>query len=659
MEQRRVLLFFVSSMAVLIVWMNFIAPRFFPPPPRDAKGDDPAAQAGKDPEQPADPGAPLVAPKPGEAPAAPEPPLVVEAEIPEPEDAEPVPPRTILLGSLDPETGYFLAVEITNRGAGIASITLNDPRFPSVDDPQRQLRIIDELPGFPPTLASAFALEAEDIKQFVKPGRLNYWKIATQLVDGAEVERIVTDPKHPDVNNSVTLATSIPELGIGIEKTYRLKRSEQLHELAQNRKVFAGGYEVELEWTITNLTGKLRPFVHCLQGPTGIPFEDKDNTRIYRSIKIGYPDETGQVDLQSLGVAALKKIVDENKNERFNTAFRFIGVDVQYFAALIVPGRNQREDQTFADALPMLLSNEKDPNHNDLSVMLQSRQFELLPRGQKLEDGNPGDVYTESLVLFTGPKREDLVARYDATAILDYGTFGALAGWMLLILNFLNDRGLPYGIAIIILTMIVRMVMFPLSRKQAMGAKKMQELKPELDKIKKKFAKDKEKLARAQMELFRKHKYNPLAGCLPMFVQLPIFISLYTALNTSVDLRMTPFLWFDNLAAPDALFKLPVALPFLGNQFNLLPILTIILFVVQQKMFMPPATDPETRAQYKMMNFLMIFMGFLFYKVPSGLCTYFIASSLWGIGERKMLDIVKQRDTAKPQSAPTTETARK
>jgi YidC/Oxa1 family membrane protein insertase len=177
-----------------------------------------------------------------------------------------------------------------------------------------------------------------------------------------------------------------------------------------------------------------------------------------------------------------------------------------------------------------------------------------------------------------------------------------------------------------------------LSVKQARGAKKMKELQPKIAELRKKYENDKEKLARAQMELFSKENYNPLAGCLPIFLQLPIFIGLYTALNSSVDLRMAPFLWMDNLAGPDALFRMPFSLPFLGQDFNLLPIVTVVLFVIQQKMFMPPPTDEQQEMQQRMMMWMSIIFGFFFYHLPSGLCVYFIASSLWGLSERRLLD---------------------
>lgn len=133
------------------------------------------------------------------------------------------------------------------------------------------------------------------------------------------------------------------------------------------------------------------------------------------------------------------------------------------------------------------------------------------------------------------------------------------------------------------------------------------------------------------------------SGCLPMLLQLPIFIGLYQALYVSVDLRMAEFLWINNLAAPDRLFQMPFSLPFLGNDFNLLPMLTVALFVMQQKMFAPPPANEEQALQQKMMGYMMIFIGVMFYRVPAGLCIYFIASSLWAICERKILDL---HDTA-------------
>jgi YidC/Oxa1 family membrane protein insertase len=222
-----------------------------------------------------------------------------------------------------------------------------------------------------------------------------------------------------------------------------------------------------------------------------------------------------------------------------------------------------------------------------------------------------------------------------------------------------------YGVAISLLTVLVRGIMFPLSRKQALNAQKMQELQPEIKKIQEKYKTNLEARGKAQQELFRKHKYNPMGGCLIVFLQLPIFVGLYRALMVDVELRQAPLItesirWASNLAAPDMLFNWSSFMPAfinrgvgmfgLGPYFNLLPILTIVLFIWQQKKFMPPPTDEQQAMQQKIMQFMMIFMGILFFKVASGLCIYFVASSLWSIAERQFLPKVKPKNPDDPDA---------
>ena len=146
-----------------------------------------------------------------------------------------------------------------------------------------------------------------------------------------------------------------------------------------------------------------------------------------------------------------------------------------------------------------------------------------------------------------------------------------------------------------------------------------------------------------------------------MFVQLPIFLGLYRSLMVDVELRQAPAVrrrirWCSNLAAPDMLWDWTKLMPEfvtsgqgmfgLGPYLNLLPLVTIGLFILQQKMFMPPPADEQAAMQQKIMKYMMIFMGVLFFKVASGLCMYFIASSLWGLAERRLLP--KAPDPSQP-----------
>src|SRR5258707_12915899 len=189
---------------------------------------------------------------------------------------------------------------------------------------------------------------------------------------------------------------------------------------------------------------------------------------------------------------------------------------------------------------------------------------------------------------------------------------------------------------------MVRAIMFPVSGKMGLTSLRMQELAPELKKLQEKHKDDPQARTRAQMELYRKHKVSPLGSCWMVFAQMPIFLGLYYALQESIHFRLAKFLWIDNLAAPDMLIFWSDGIPFisrpesyggflyLGPYFNLLPIVAVAFMMVQQKLTMPPAIDEQTAMQQKIMKYMMIFMGLMFYKVAAGLCLYFIASSVWG-----------------------------
>jgi YidC/Oxa1 family membrane protein insertase len=192
----------------------------------------------------------------------------------------------------------------------------------------------------------------------------------------------------------------------------------------------------------------------------------------------------------------------------------------------------------------------------------------------------------------------------------------------------------------------------------------MQELQPEMKRINDLYKDDMQKRAEATRELYSRHNFRPLASCLPMFLQIPVFMGLYRCLSVDISLRQEPLIpgvsWCSNLAGPDMLFDWSSWMPeiiagrgtgYLGPYFNLLPVITVALFLVQQKILMPKATDEQTQMTQNMMQIMTVVMGVLFFKVPSGLCIYFITSSLWSLAERKL---VKRLVPPKPAAAAAT-----
>jgi YidC/Oxa1 family membrane protein insertase len=266
-------------------------------------------------------------------------------------------------------------------------------------------------------------------------------------------------------------------------------------------------------------------------------------------------------------------------------------------------------------------------------------------------------VNPKAMTLYEGPLNLRLLTDYHSPGWL--GSFANKIFWTDLIIFFtrvmhwLLDKlhfvlG-NYGLSIIVLTLIVRGLMFPISRRQAILSIKMQELAPEVKKVQEKYKSDPQARNRAVMELYRKHNVNPLGGCLTLLLQLPVFMGLYYALQESIHFRLAGFLWIQNLAAPDMLIwwteNIPIIsnpdhmgeIGYLGPFFNLLPVFAVVLMLVQQKLMTPPPADEQQATQQKVFKYMMILMGFLFYKLPAGLCLYFIVSSLWGLAERRLL----------------------
>jgi YidC/Oxa1 family membrane protein insertase len=311
-----------------------------------------------------------------------------------------------------------------------------------------------------------------------------------------------------------------------------------------------------------------------------------------------------------------------------------------------LPERDKGADRWFEELMPIRVG-KVDPSHLNLT----NTSCRLISVARELK---PGETISHKFKLFAGPKKPAVLEPYGLSELVYFGwpIFAWVAVPLTHILHFFFEIVRNYGLAIILLTVLVRGCMFPLSLKQAAGAQKMQIIQPEMKKLQERHKNDSAARAKAQQELFQKHNYNPLSGCLPLFIQMPVFIGLYRSLMVAIELRDAALLnhsirWCSNLAAPDMLYDWSGFMPewfndgmsvfALGPYFNLLPIGAVVLMIVQMKMFTPPPADDQAAVQQKVMKYMMIFMGLMFFKVASGLCIYFIVSSLWGLVERRFL----------------------
>jgi len=240
----------------------------------------------------------------------------------------------------------------------------------------------------------------------------------------------------------------------------------------------------------------------------------------------------------------------------------------------------------------------------------------------------PQETITKEFLLYAGPNDIDELRKVTAgmKGMITYGKLNAICVALLKILKFFNSIVNNYGLSIIMLVIVISAVLYPLTAKSLKSMKEMQQVQPEVESLRKEYKNNPQKLQKEIMELYKKHKINPLGGCLPMFFQMPIFIALYQVLARSVKLKGANFLWIKDLSEPDAAFKLPGALPIIGEYVNILPILMIISMFLQQKISQPKAGQSE---QQKMMAIIMpLLFGVIFYNLPSGLVLYWLTNTI-------------------------------
>lgn len=267
--------------------------------------------------------------------------------------------------------------------------------------------------------------------------------------------------------------------------------------------------------------------------------------------------------------------------------------------------------------------------------------------GQRLEDNNleviahiplgiiePGQVREEKFVLYAGPLDTELLSRYNQewANIVYYGIFDGIAKLILRVLKmgFLLFRN--YGLAIILLSLLVNLCLFPFTWKGMKSMQRLQALQPQIERLRKEYNADPQRLNKEVLKLYRKNKANPLGGCLPMILQMPVFIALYQALSRAIQLKGATFLWIKDLSAPDALIRFAEK-RFFVESLNLLPIIMALATYLQQK-----KSQMVAQPSHKQMTWLMpLLLGFAFYNLPSGLILYWVVSTFVSLGLQGLL----------------------
>jgi YidC/Oxa1 family membrane protein insertase len=535
---------------------------------------------------------------------------------------------------------YAMGLSLMPRGAGIATIVLNSFRAEAKEEAPYQFQT-----PYPIAADLSAPLATRSI-----------------TIDGQNVSLLGEDwtLEHADD----TSATYAIEIAGQSGNLLRVRKKFTIHP----RTHAGGGYEVDLVLSFENLTGAGLKIKTELNGPTTPPRELDHGPD--RAVLTAY-DEGGTVSLthhyaeQFHGDAAVQDLTRSDDDE----PLLWFGTSSAYFNAIVRPVPPQGS----AGASPAYIARVEgralnpDSRTTDRLVQVVFETTELtLDAQQTLE---------LPLRLYLGPKERRLLNQpyfanyplhYNSTLITPGGcgtfcTFQWLVDLLVWMLNGFHFVVRDWGVAIIILVLIVRAILHPLTKKSQVSMVRMGKLGPEMERLKKKYGDNKEELNRAMMEFYKEQGFTPLLGCLPMFLQMPIWIALWQALSGTFELRHAPFLygltWINDLSKPDHLIDFDQTFSILFIQIsgvNLLPILLAVVFWLQQKYTpKPPTTTPEQAQQQKMMQWMVLLFPLFLYSGPSGLNLYILASTAFGIIESKVIrDHIKQREALEAARGP-------
>ncbi|MBN8828489.1 MAG: membrane protein insertase YidC [Sphingobacteriia bacterium] len=319
---------------------------------------------------------------------------------------------------------------------------------------------------------------------------------------------------------------------------------------------------------------------------------------------------------------SFKNMKDEIKNDYKDNKTGWLGLTDKYWLSSIVPDSRYTFNASFL-----------------YKQINQLDRFQVDFIGQRLTVPQDGKL-TYNLHLFTGAKKIDLLDQYEKTynidnfdRAIDFGWLYFLTKPMSIILNFINSYSHNFGIAILLLTVIIKLIMLPLANKSYTSITKMKELTPVINRLKERYKDDKLRFNYELMQLYKREKINPLSGCLPLLVQIPVFFALYKVLYISIESRHAPFFgWIKDLSAPDptSIFNVFGLAPWDAPSFLTIgawPIIMGITMYLQQKMN-PEPTDP---VQAQMMKFMPVIFVVMFYKFPAGLVIYWAWNNILSI----------------------------
>lgn len=354
------------------------------------------------------------------------------------------------------------------------------------------------------------------------------------------------------------------------------------------------------------------------------------NENMYTTLSYRFPGETS---IEDLGMS------EESKSKNVSTAVNWVAFKQQFFSSVFIAPQNvSYADMSFNTAKPgseflkdfsvkMAVPYTAQTEAYDFAFYFGPNKYSIL---KKVADNGEQELYLERLIP------------------LGWGIFGWVNRWCVIpVFDFLRNYISSFGIIILILAVMIKLIITPLTYKSYVSTAKMRVIKPEVDALAKKYPKQEDAMKKQQatMELYKKAGINPMGGCIPMLIQMPILIAMFRFFPASIELREQPFLWADDLSSYDSIANLPLSIPFYGDHVSLFALLmTATLFVFSYFNYQQTASSQPQMAGMKfMMVYLMpVMMLFWFNSYSSGLCYYYFLSTLISIVQtifiRRMID---------------------
>ncbi|MFA5147755.1 MAG: membrane protein insertase YidC [Candidatus Omnitrophota bacterium] len=379
--------------------------------------------------------------------------------------------------------------------------------------------------------------------------------------------------------------------------------------LVEKEYIFQPGrYAIELKQTITNSSSQSRPLKYSIVTSSGIPDLSKQDAVYVEIVR----DIDGKI--VNTNKKAIKKETPWDGRQ-----VNWLSLKNRYFSLITKP------PVFFTGIIANKLQD------NGLQTKMSSAEFTIGPNASA----------THNFMLYAGPSDYDKISslKMGMENSLYLGFTGSIGKILFVVLKFFHSLVRNWGLAIIALTAFINILLFPLTFKGIKAMKQMQALQPKIEALRKANKDNPQKTNKEVMELYKKYKINPMGGCLPMLLQMPVFFALYQVLMRSHELRGAPFLWIKDLSQPDRLMTFKGSIPLLGNDLNILPLLMAVAMFLQQKLSAPPAAsqNDQMAQQQKMMGVMMpVLFGFLFYGLPSGLVMYWLTNTVLTVAEQEL-----------------------